>query len=268
MANPSHGVIEEGLAVLPPASTALSARHIDKKFDNGVVALDDVSFDLPKGCFASIVGPSGCGKSTLLRLVAGLSPTSAGELVLHGSAVSEPRREVGMMFQEPTLLPWRTALQNVLLPVAVHRRITKDDKVQARDWLRLAGLSGFEHVYPRQLSGGMQQRVALARLLMTGADVLLLDEPFGALDEFTRERLNLELAHVHSQVAGTTLFVTHNIQEAVFLADKVLVMTPRPGRLAKVLDVPFERPRSIDLMKTPEFTELVFEVRELLGAAA
>lgn len=268
MANPARGLIEEGLAVLPPVATALSARKVDKAFDNGVVALDDVSFDLPSGCFASIVGPSGCGKSTLLRLVAGLAPVSGGELALHGTAVSEPRREVGMMFQEPTLLPWRTALQNVLLPVAVHRRVTKDDKIQARDWLKLAGLSGFEHVYPRQLSGGMQQRVALARLLMTGADVLLLDEPFGALDEFTRERLNLELAHVHSEVGGTTLFVTHNIQEAVFLADKVLVMTPRPGRLAKVLDVPFERPRSIDLMKTPEFTELVFEVRGILGAAA
>jgi len=268
MANPARGLIEEGIAVLPPASAALSARHVDKAFDNGVIALDDVSFELPSGSFASIVGPSGCGKSTLLRLVAGLSPATSGELVLHGTTVNEPRREVGMMFQEPTLLPWRTALQNVLIPVAVHRRITKDDKIQARDWLRLAGLSGFEHVYPRQLSGGMQQRVALARLLMTGADVLLLDEPFGALDEFTRERLNLELAHVHSQVAGTTLFVTHNIQEAVFLADNVLVMTPRPGRLAEVLDVPFERPRSIELMKTPEFTEMVFAVREILGAAA
>ncbi|MGE0219424.1 ABC transporter ATP-binding protein [Mycolicibacterium sp.] len=254
--------------MLSPASTALSARHVDKSFDNGVVALDDVSFELPSGTFASIVGPSGCGKSTLLRLIAGLSPLTGGELTLHGTAVDEPRREVGMMFQEPTLLPWRTALQNVLIPVAVHRRVSKADKIAARDWLRMAGLSGFEHAYPRQLSGGMQQRVALARLLMTGADVLLLDEPFGALDEFTRERLNIELAQVHSQVAGTTLFVTHNIQEAVFLADQVLVMTPRPGRLAKVLEVPFERPRSIDLMKTPEFNELVFEVREILGAAA
>ena len=268
MANPSPAMAEAVPAIPAMGHPVVQARNVAKVFGTGVVALEDVSFDLPAGAFASVVGPSGCGKSTLLRLVSGLVGSTSGELLLNGTTVEGPRRDVGMMFQEPTLLPWRTALQNVLLPVHVHRRIRADDKAAARTWLKMAGLAGFEHAYPRQLSGGMQQRVALARLLMTGADIQLLDEPFGALDEFTRERLNLELEHVHMQVGATTIFVTHNIQEAVFLADKVLVMTPRPGRLAAVLDVPFERPRPIELMKTAAFNDLVFDVRGLLGAAS
>jgi NitT/TauT family transport system ATP-binding protein len=172
-----------------------------------------------------------------------------------------------MMFQKATLLDWRTAVENVLLPTEINGRVTPADKRRAIDLLHLVGLKGFEFAFPRQLSGGMQQRVALARLLQTGADILLLDEPFGALDEFTRERLNLELLRIVAEVQATTLFVTHNIAEAIFLADHVMVMTPRPGRLAAIVDIPFARPREIELQQTPEFNELVTEVRGILGGS-
>jgi NitT/TauT family transport system ATP-binding protein len=169
------------------------------------------------------------------------------------------------MFQKATLLEWRTAVENVLLPVEISRTVTPADKSKAMELLDLVGLKDFAFSFPTQLSGGMQQRVALARLLMTGADVLLLDEPFGALDEFTRERLNVELMRIVAEFKATTLFVTHNIGEAIFLADEVMVMTPRPGRLARIVHVPFARPRKPELTLTPEFNALVAEVRDILG---
>ena len=239
--------------------------RVTKVFADVVVALEDATFTVTKGSFVSLVGPSGCGKSTLLRLVAGLIPLSSGRLTVHGEEVTAPRKDIGMMFQKATLLDWRTAAENVLLPSEIGGRVTQEDRRHALDLLDLVGLKGFEFSFPRQLSGGMQQRVALARLLQTGADILLLDEPFGALDEFTRERLNLELLRIVAEVRSTTLFVTHNIAEAIFLADQVLVMTPRPGRLAAVVDVPFARPREIELQLTPEFNALVSEVRGILG---
>jgi NitT/TauT family transport system ATP-binding protein len=243
----------------------ISARDLVKAFNSEVVALDRASFDIKRGSFVSLVGPSGCGKSTLLRLVAGLIGKSAGELSVLGHGVTGPSHDVGMMFQRPTLLEWRTAVENVLLPTEVQGATTDADRRRAIELLQLVGLRDFEFSFPRQLSGGMQQRVALARLLQTGANILLLDEPFGALDEFTRERLNLELLRIVDDVEATVLFVTHNISEAIFLADQVMVMTPRPGRLAKIVDVPFERPREIALMQTPEFNRLVGEVRSILG---
>jgi NitT/TauT family transport system ATP-binding protein len=239
--------------------------HDVGKIFGEVVALEGATFSIPQGGFASVLGPSGCGKSTLLRLVAGLDSHS-GSLLVKGTEVTGPREDVGMMFQRPTLLPWRTAIENVLLPSQIKGRVSRSDKDKGMDLLHLVGLDGFEFSYPRHLSGGMQQRVALARLLMTGASVLLLDEPFGALDEFTRERLNMELLRIHADVQATTMFVTHNISEAIFLADEVLVMTPRPGRLAQVIEVPFEYPRTISLTRTKEFNDLVFSVREILGA--
>jgi NitT/TauT family transport system ATP-binding protein len=247
------------------APAVIEADRIGKIFASSVVALESASFAVEQGAFVSIVGPSGCGKSTLLRLVAGLIPLSSGRLTVHGQEVAAPRKDVGMMFQKPILLDWRTAVENVLLPSEIAGRVAPEDRRRAIDLLQLVGLKGFEFSFPRQLSGGMQQRVALARLLQTGADILLLDEPFGALDEFTRERLNLELLRIVAEVRSTTLFVTHNITEAIFLADHVMVMTPRPGRLAAVVDVPFGRPREIELQQTPEFNALVSEVRGILG---
>jgi NitT/TauT family transport system ATP-binding protein len=250
---------------VPLGQTVIQATNLTKAFSESVIALENASFKINKGDFVSLVGPSGCGKSTLLRLVAGLIKKTSGSITVHGKEVSEPRADTGMMFQRPILLEWRTSVENVLLPSELQGKLTSEDKRRAMGFLELVGLKDFEFTFPRQLSGGMQQRVALARLLQTGADILLLDEPFGALDEFTRERLNIELMRIISQFKATTLFVTHNIQEAIFLADQVHVMTPRPGRLAKIVDVPFPRPREISLLVTPEFNKLVAEVREVLG---
>jgi NitT/TauT family transport system ATP-binding protein len=245
----------------------ISGRGVGKTFGGGaVVALEGATFDVAPGSFVSLVGPSGCGKSTLLRLMAGLIDRTSGELTVHGRDIKGPHTDVGLMFQKATLLEWRTAFENVLLPVEVGRSVDAADRAKALEYLDLVGLKDFAFSFPTQLSGGMQQRVALARLLMTGADVLLLDEPFGALDEFTRERLNIELMRIVSEIKATTLFVTHNILEAIFLSDEVMVMTPRPGRLARIIQVPFARPRRPELTLTPEFNALVAEVREILGS--
>jgi len=239
------------------ARGTISVVDVVKQFEGGVLAVDHVSFEATPGKFVSIVGPSGCGKSTLLRLIAGLIPLSDGSISVNGVEVTEPRQDVALMFQRPTLLPWRTALQNTLLPPKLGGKLDDGAERQAYELLELVGLSGFEHTYPRHLSGGMQQRVALARLLMVGVDVLLLDEPFAAVDQLTRERLNLELLRVHERMSATALLVTHNITEAILLADRVIVMTPRPGRIADVIEVPFPRPREQEMVAEREFQELV-----------
>ena len=209
-------------------------RKVTKRFARGdVLAVDSADFHIDRGEFISIVGPSGCGKSTLLRLIAGLIPVTSGMLEVHGRPINGPRAETAMMFQQPTLLPWKSAIGNVLLPRKLAGRITSEARNEARELLAMLGLSEFADAYPQHLSGGMQQRVALARTLITGADLFLMDEPFAALDEFTRERLNMELLRIQAEVGATIVFVTHNIDEAVFLADRVFVMTPRPGRLAR-----------------------------------
>ena len=254
-------------AVAQAPHPVVTGAAVGKTFANGtVVALDDASFSIEKGSFVSLVGPSGCGKSTLLRIIAGLIDPTSGSLSVHGTKVTGPRQDVAMMFQRATLLEWRTAIENVLLPTEIQGRITSEDKDRAMDLLKLVGLGDFAFSFPAQLSGGMQQRVALARLLQTGADVLLLDEPFGALDEFTRERLNIELLRIVGEIGATTIFVTHNISEAIFLADEVYVMTARPGRIAKVIDVPLKRPRELSIQTSPEFNELVEDARVTLGA--
>jgi len=246
--------------------TVIEANALTKAFSEEVIALQGASFKIEQGAFISLVGPSGCGKSTLLRLVAGLIDPTNGSIKVHDEEVVEPRTDIGMMFQKPVLLEWRTAVENVLLPSEIKGTVNDGEKRRAMEALHLVGLKDFEFHFPRQLSGGMQQRVALARLLQTGADILLLDEPFGALDEFTRERLNIELMRIVDNPQTTTLFVTHNITEAIFLADQVMVMTPRPGKLARLVDVPFERPRSLDLQLTPEFNAIEAEVRDILGS--
>lgn len=245
----------------------VAAHDVAKSFSGGsVIALQDANFTVKKGSFVSLVGPSGCGKSTLLRLIAGLIEPSHGHLEVHQTQVKSARQDVAMMFQRATLLEWRTAIENVLLPTEIRRTPNADDKTRAMELLNLVGLGDFAFSFPAQLSGGMQQRVALARLLQTGADILLLDEPFGALDEFTREKLNLELLRIVHEVKATTLFVTHNIAEAIFLADEVYVMTPRPGQIAKIVPVNLPRPRELSLQTGSEFNQLVEEVRETLGA--
>jgi len=249
------------------SAPVVTGSSVGKIFAGGtVVALENADFSIPKGRFVSLVGPSGCGKSTLLRLIAGLIPPTSGQLGVHDEDVTGPRQDVAMMFQRATLLEWRTAIENVLLPTEITGRVSDADRDHAMDLLKLVGLGDFAFSFPAQLSGGMQQRVALARLLQTGADVLLLDEPFGALDEFTRERLNVELLRIVGEVGATTVFVTHNIAEAIFLADEVYVMTPRPGRIARVIDVPLERPRKLAIQTSPEFNRVVEEARDVLGA--
>jgi NitT/TauT family transport system ATP-binding protein len=262
--------VEASEAPAPVTATAGADAHrgtieVDdavKRFEGGVLAVDRVSFKAAPGEFVSVIGPSGCGKSTLLRLVAGLIPLTGGRIAVNGRDVTEPRQDVALMFQKPTLLPWQTALQNTLLPRKIRGKANRAAEDEAYELLETVGLAGFEHTYPRHLSGGMQQRVALARLLMVGVDVLLLDEPFAAVDQLTRERLNLELLKVHTQTHATALLVTHNITEAILLADRVLVMTPRPGRISDVIDVPFARPRVPQLAKEPEFQDLVFRAHE------
>jgi NitT/TauT family transport system ATP-binding protein len=252
LAEGKHGAEASG-----GARGTISVDDAVKQFEGGVLAVDHVSFEANPGEFVSIVGPSGCGKSTLLRLIAGLIPLTDGTISVNGLEVTEPRQDVALMFQRPTLLPWRTALQNALLPPKLGGKVNQEAERQAYELLDLVGLTGFEHTYPRHLSGGMQQRVALARLLMVGVDVLLLDEPFAAVDQLTRERLNLELLRVHERLSATALLVTHNITEAILLADRVIVMTARPGKIADLIDVPFERPRAQEMIAEPEFQQLV-----------
>jgi NitT/TauT family transport system ATP-binding protein len=246
---------------------AIGVSAVSKVFPSGLEALRAVSVDIHPGEFVSCVGPSGCGKSTLLKLIGGLLEPSTGEIAVGGRKVSGPRRDVGVMFQTSVLFPWRTVLENVLLPIEVFglERAAAIDK--ARGILRLVGLDGREGAYPRELSGGMQQRAALSRVLITDPPIILMDEPFGALDEFTRERMNLELLRVWSERGQTIIFVTHSINEAVFLSDRIVVMDTLPGRVLAVVDVPLARPRSIEVMKSPEFAKTAFEVREYLGVA-
>jgi NitT/TauT family transport system ATP-binding protein len=267
---PSHPIEGESTASLrkvdsPVQGTpAVSLRNVAKVFGNGTEALRDVSFSVDQNEFVAVVGASGCGKSTLLRIVAGLVPSTSGEVEVFGTAVDGPRTEIGLMFQVPALLAWKTALENVLVPVKLRRRVTNDDIAKAMHWLHLFGLDGFETRFPDQLSGGMQQRVALARLMLTGASVRLLDEPFGSVDELTRERLNEQLAEVHEKRSSATLLITHNIYEAVLLSDRVLVMSPRPGRVVADVPVPLPRPRTLDLVRSTDFTDITASVRDHL----
>ncbi|HSR44565.1 MAG TPA: ABC transporter ATP-binding protein [Acidimicrobiia bacterium] len=232
----------------------------------GLKALDNVDVTLRHGTFTSVIGPSGCGKSTLLKIMAGLIPATSGEILLNGEPVTGPRQDIGIMFQQPTLLPWRTSLDNVLLPIEI-RSGAAEAKARSEDalnLLELVGLKGFDEVRPFELSGGMAQRVAICRMLVTGPAILLLDEPFGALDELTREYMNVELQRICLEREATSFMVTHAIPEAVFLADQVFVMSARPGRIDTIVEVDLPRPRTLDMMTTPEFGALVRKVRASL----
>jgi len=230
--------------------------------DGDVESLKPLSFDIAEGEFMAIVGPSGCGKSTLLKMIGGLLPVSRGHISVSGRDVHGPPDDVGIVFQSPVLLAWRTILANVMLQIEMRRLPRERYLPKARALLRMVGLQDFERKLPWQLSGGMQQRASICRALVHDPAVLLMDEPFGALDAMTRERMNLELQRIWAETRKTVLFITHSIPEAVFLADRVLVMTERPGSIAAIYDVPLPRPRSLTLMGGPEFGALTQRIRK------
>jgi len=233
---------------------------------NKVVALEDVSLTLSDGSFSSVIGSSGCGKSTLLKIMAGLIPPTSGRVMLQGKPVIGPRRDIGMMFQQATLFPWRTTVQNIVLPIEIRdgRAAAEKARARAHDLLEVVGLSGFENVYPNELSGGMAQRASICRMLITEPAVLLLDEPFSALDELSRDLMNMELQRICAEKNATAFLVTHSIAEAVILSDHIYVMKPRPGRIAEVVSVDLPRPRTLDMITTPKFGALVDYIRGLL----
>jgi NitT/TauT family transport system ATP-binding protein len=231
-----------------------------------VRALDRASLSLADGEFVSVVGPSGCGKSTLLKIIAGIEHKTSGSIAYRGKPDQRPQSGMGVVFQTPVLLPWLTILENVLLPIRVLRLPYKAAADRGRDLLALVGLTGFEGKYPGELSGGMQQRVSIARSLVHDPALLLMDEPFGALDALTRERMSLELQKIWMSNRKTVFFITHSIMESVFLSDRVLVMSERPGRIIEELVIPFARPRRFELAGDPEFNKLVSHIRDLLGA--
>lgn len=226
-----------------------------------IEALADIDLSIQPGEFVALLGPSGCGKSTVLKLAAGLLPASRGHIELAGKAVAGPSRHTGVVFQKPNLLPWKTVLDNVLLPARTLGLAQRPAVERATQLLELVGLAAFAHNYPFELSGGMQQRVGIARMLLHDPDLLLMDEPFAALDALSRESLTLELQRIWSQQRKSVLFITHSIQEAVFLADRVLVMSPRPGRIIDELVIPLPRPRTLDTLADSQFMALCQHLR-------
>lgn len=227
-----------------------------------VEALKDLSFDMSRGEFLSILGPSGCGKSTMLWAMSGLHPLSSGTITMNGTPVDKPRPEIGMIFQQANLLPWKNVMQNILFPFEITGGSPTSHLDRIHALIREVGLTGFEKKMPGELSGGMQQRVSIVRCLGYDPDVILMDEPFSALDAFTRDEMNELLQRLWMETGKTIVFVTHSITEALFLADRVAVLSPRPGRLSKIFDVPFPRPRSIDLTLTAEFADRALEVKQ------
>ena len=244
----------------------ISIRDVAKRFGS-VTALDRVALSIGRGEFAAVVGPSGCGKSTLMRIVAGLENADDGEVCIDGRAVRGPQPGVGIVFQSAVLLPWKTVRGNIAFPFEMAGEDPRAHAARIDALIRLAALSGFEDHLPHQLSGGMQQRVAICRALAADPGLLLLDEPFGALDAMTRETMNLELQRIWMESRKTVLMITHGISEAVFLADRVHVMTARPGMIARSFDVDLPRPRTAETVEDPRFRRLVRDVRAMFGGA-
>jgi NitT/TauT family transport system ATP-binding protein len=258
-----------------PAQPFIDIRSVRKQFRSRsgafLEALSDTSLAVESNQFICIVGPSGCGKSTLLKMIAGLTTASSGAIVIDGIPVTGPRRDIGLVFQTPVMLPWRTILKNILVPAEVMKINPETSKRRAHDLLNLVGLEGFGDRYPDELSGGMRQRAAIARSLMHDPAVLLMDEPFGALDAMTREAMNLELLRIWQASMKTVILVTHSIEEALLLSDKVAVFAPRPGYVREVIDVPIARPRSAATRSDPVFIRLAERLRgyfEVIPASA
>jgi NitT/TauT family transport system ATP-binding protein len=242
----------------------IEARGVTKVYqtrDGEVESLKALDFAIADGEFVSVVGPSGCGKSTLLKMVAGLLPATGGALMLAGKPIAGPQKDVGIVFQSAVLLAWRSVLDNILLQAEIRHLPKAEALARAQKLIAMAGLVGFEGKYPWQLSGGMQQRASICRALLHDPSVLLMDEPFGALDALTREKMNLELQRIWIESKKTVLLITHSIPEAVFLSDRVIVMSERPGTIAAIYDIDLPRPRTLDMMGTPEFSVLAKKVR-------
>jgi NitT/TauT family transport system ATP-binding protein len=252
------------------ASALIRINNLGKRFSSRsgevVTALSDVNLDIADNEFISVVGPSGCGKTTLLRILAGLERATSGTVHCGGQLVTAPRPDAGVVFQQAVLLPWNTVLDNVMLPARLKGDTSAATVTRAESLLAFMGLKDFSRKYPFELSGGMQQRASICRALMRDPKVLLMDEPFGALDAMTRESMNMELMRVWSEERKTVIFITHSIPEAVLLGDRVVVMSPRPGRISEVVDVDIERPRSLKTMGTPRFGELCDHIRTIFGA--
>lgn len=254
------------------ASPVVELTGVSKTFATAsgerVRALDNTNLAIKPGEFITVVGASGCGKTTLLRLIAGLERCTSGTINVNGASQHGPSAQVGIVFQDPTLLPWRTVMQNVLLPIQVLKLDPRKYGSRALALLDTVGLKDFENKYPHELSGGMRQRVAIARALVHDPATLLMDEPFGALDALTRDQLNLELLDIWSATRKTVLLITHSITESVFLADRVIVMSPRPGRVVEEIAVDLPRPRHLEMINNEMFGRYVRRIRELLGAGA
>jgi NitT/TauT family transport system ATP-binding protein len=246
----------------------VSIDSLSKSFRTGVTALEDITLDIQPGEFVSLIGPSGCGKSTLLRIIGDLIQPSAGQVVVNGKTAHRARldHDYGIVFQDSVLYDWRTVARNVALPLEMLGWDRAKRRARVDEMLELVELKGFESSRPWQLSGGMQQRVSIARALSFDPALLLMDEPFGALDEMTRERLNMELLRIWEKAGSTVVFVTHSIPEAVFLSTRVVVMSARPGRVAGIIDVDLAQPRTTETREDPRFFELITAVRETLAA--
>jgi len=247
------------------ADALIDVRSVSKIFRSGketVSALQDVTFCIAAGEFVSFLGPSGCGKTTLMMILIGLASADDGEAWINGRRISAPFTDVGIVFQNPELLEWRTALQNILLQIEIRRLPIRDFTDRAKALLARVGLRGFENKFPLELSGGMRQRVALCRALIHDPEILLMDEPFGALDALTRDQMNLDLQHLWLEKRKTAVLVTHSIDEAVFLSDRIIVLTPRPGRIAEIIKIDLPRPRPLACKDTAQFAEFTGHIRK------